>query len=52
MVSTVNADFDILEGVVQRLIRRVGQADRAFRPGDDPAVQNVPELLRTVPAAE
>ena len=39
MVSTVNADFDILEGVVQRLIRRVGQADQAFRLGDGPAVQ-------------
>src|SRR5271165_6776222 len=29
----------ILEGVVQRLIRRIGKTDQAFRLGDGPAVQ-------------
>jgi hypothetical protein len=39
MVLTVNAGFDIFEGVVQRLIRRVGKTDQAFRLGGGPAVQ-------------
>jgi hypothetical protein len=39
VVLTVNAGFDIFEGVAQRLIRRVGQADQAFRLGGGPAVQ-------------
>jgi hypothetical protein len=41
---------DIPEGVVQRLFggRKTAQAF----PGDGPAVQNVPELLRMIHAAE
>jgi hypothetical protein len=34
MVLTVNAGFDIFEGVVRRLIRWVGKTDQAFRLGD------------------
>ena len=39
MVLTLTPGRDILGGLVQRLIRRIGKADQAFRLGDGPAVQ-------------
>src|SRR5271165_5791230 len=39
VVLPLTSGRGILEGVVQRLIRRIGKTDQAFRPGDGPAVQ-------------
>src|SRR5260370_31996815 len=39
VVLPLTSGGGILEGVVQRLIRRIGKTDQVFRLGDGPAVQ-------------